>query len=79
MSRKGCGYDDCFSCPYADCINDELDSAEKNRRWWRESYYRHREERLAYMKEYRQRPEVKARHNELQRIRRKRKRELANG
>lgn len=70
-----CKIKDCFNCPYEDCISEET-STEHRRRLWRESYYRNKDQRLAYAKTYRQRPEVKARNNERNKLRRKRLKEL---
>lgn len=44
----------CFSCPYPDCTFDERNDARKEAQGKGEGnyYLRHREERLAYQKQY---------------------------
>ena len=45
---------DCLNCIYDDCINTSLQSSEtviKNRERAKSYYQKHREERLAYLKE----------------------------
>lgn len=66
--RSGCKYHgDCFSCPYADCILDELEAAQADakdgigckhispkRKKNQEYYAKNRERLLEYQREYRE-------------------------
>ena len=55
-----CGHDDCFSCPYPDCILDGVNVADKKPKrkpssrsgYYRKWYEAHRTERQEYSKQY---------------------------
>ena len=50
-----CKQEDCFKCPYEDCILDEGERPTKQRdyaEYQREYYQQHKEERIAYQQKY---------------------------
>jgi murein L,D-transpeptidase YcbB/YkuD len=50
-----CKQEDCFKCPYEDCILDEGEKPTKQRdyaEYQREYYIQHMEERKAYQRKY---------------------------